>query len=49
MPTCQEMEAIEMEAWQNMFDIAPATFRKEMNLYYEKPVAAFVLFFQNIP
>src|SRR4051812_44514352 len=36
MFTPREIEAIEAEAWQNMFDIAPEGFRKKMNLYYEK-------------
>jgi len=43
------MEAIEMEAWQNMFDIAPATFRKEMNLYYEKTGGGICFVFPKYP
>lgn len=35
MPTPKQIEEAEKQAWQNMFDLAPESFRREMNLYYE--------------
>lgn len=49
MPTCQHIEAVEMEAWQNMFDIAPGAFRKEMNLYYKKIGGGICFVFPKYP
>lgn len=49
MPTNQQIEAIEMEAWQNMFDIAPESFRKEMNLYYRKTGGGICFVFPKYP
>ena len=49
MFTPQQVEAIEAEAWQNMFDIAPENFRKQMNLYYEKIGGAICFVFPKYP
>jgi hypothetical protein len=49
MHTAQQIESIEAEAWESMFDIAPAAFRKEMNLYYEKVDGATCFVFPKFP
>lgn len=49
MPTFLQIEAIEMEAWQNMFDIAPESFRQEMNLYYKKIGGGICFVFPKYP
>ena len=36
MITAHQIENAELQAWQNMFDIAPEEFRKKMKLFYKQ-------------
>ena len=45
----QQVEAIEAEAWENMFDLAPPAYRKQMNLYYRKTGGGICLVFPKYP
>jgi len=49
MITPQQIEEIEKQAWQNMFDIAPENFRQEMKLYYEGVAGGICQVFPGYP
>lgn len=49
MITAKETEAIEIEAWQNMFDIAPSPFKEEMKIFYKQVAGGTCLVFPKYP
>jgi len=49
MFTPQQIEEIEKEAWQNMFDIAPEVFRKEFKLFYKQIAGGTCFVFPGFP
>ncbi len=49
MITPEQIEDIEKQAWQNMFDIAPGKFRQQMKLYYEHIAGGICQVFPGYP
>lgn len=49
MLTPLQIEAIEIEAWKNMFDAASAEFKEQMNMFYEKIGGGICLVFGKYP
>src|SRR4051794_26944128 len=49
MITPQQFEAIEQEAWKNMFDIAPEPFKAEHNMFYKHIAGATCIVFPKFP
>jgi hypothetical protein len=47
--TAYEVEAVERQAWQNMFDIAPEEFRKRVKLFYRNVGGGTCQVFPNYP
>jgi hypothetical protein len=49
MITPKQMEAIEQEAWENMFEIAPEPFKTEHNMLYKRVAGATCIVFPKYP
>lgn len=49
MLTPLQIEAIEIEAWENMFDAASPAFKEQMNMYYVKVGGGICLVFGKYP
>src|SRR5690349_12182537 len=49
MITPQQLEAIEQEAWENMFDIAPEPFKTEHDMFYKRIADATCFVFPKYP
>ena len=49
MITPVQIENLEKEAWQNLFDIAPQAFRQKMNLFYEHVAGGICQVFPGYP
>lgn len=49
MITAKEIEGIEIEAWQNMFDIAPPSYKKEMQMSRKHIAGGTCLVFPKYP
>lgn len=49
MITPQQLEAIEQDAWENMFDIAPEPFKTEHNMFYKHIAGATCIVFPKYP